>query len=184
MAVSTGQDGKKSGDAGAVTAALSPDELAQRAAVLRRFRELLQAQRDRFRTYLEALDHQKDVIETGSPDELTAHVELEEKIVADIFAIQKVIDPLEDMYRAACLIGDGRSPAGVPDDAAEIPSLKSALEGLKAGAVVLVERNKALLSKRMTEIRTEIKTLRKNPYTRGRSIYAGAEAPSLIDIEG
>lgn len=153
----------------------SPEELAERVAILKRFRELLVAQRERFRTYLEALDRQKDVIEQGSADDLIAHVELEEKIVADIFSIQKVIDPLEDMYRAV-YPGNG--------GAAEIPGLKSALEGLKAEAVVRTERNKELLSKRMTEIRSEIKTLRANPYAGRTSIYAGTGVPSMIDIEG
>lgn len=156
------------------TAVNSPEELAQRVAILKRFRELLVAQRERFRTYLEVLDRQKDVIEQGSADDLIAHVELEEKIVADIFSVQKVIDPLEDMYRTV-----------YPDGgASEIPGLKSALEGLKAEAVVRTERNKELLSKRMTEIRSEIKTLRANPYAGRTSIYAGTGVPSMIDIEG
>ena len=82
---------------------LSQSELNQRVAVIKRFKELLKAQRDRFQSYLSALDKQKDVIERGTADDLMRHVELEEKIVADIFSIQKVIDPLEEMYRSARL---------------------------------------------------------------------------------
>jgi hypothetical protein len=156
---------------------ISPEEVVHRVAVLKRFRELLQAQRDRFRAYLEVLDKQKDTIEQGDAGDLTAHVELEEKIVADIFSIQKVIDPLEDMYRAAY----APEAAG---EAADLPSLKTALEGLKAEAVVRTRRNKDLLSKRMEAVRSEITALRKNPYAKRRSVYAGAETPALIDIEG
>ena len=42
---------------------ISPSELSQRVAVIKRFRELLRAQRDRFEVYLNTLDKQKDVIE-------------------------------------------------------------------------------------------------------------------------
>jgi hypothetical protein len=181
MAVMTAA--KTAGSAATIAPEISPEEVVRRVAVLKRFRELLSAQRDRFREYLEVLDRQKDVIEQGNPDELTAHVEMEAQIVADIFSIQKVIDPLEDMYRAAYPLTAANRLAGSPDTA-EIPSLKSALDGLKIEAAARMERNKDLLSRRMTEIRSEIKTLRKNPYTRGRSVYGNSAAPSLIDING
>jgi hypothetical protein len=158
-------------------AGISPEELTQRITILKRFRSLLKSQRDRFQSYLEVLDKQKDIIENGDPEDLIAHVELEEKIVADIFSIQKVIDPLEDMYRAA-----------YPDKGAEarddVPDLKSALEDLKNEAVIRSSRNKELLSKRMVELRSEIKALRNNPYAARRSTFSDANTASLIDIKG
>jgi hypothetical protein len=161
------------------TEELAPEELSRRVAILRRFRELLRDQRDRFRAYLEVLDKQKDVIEGGDEEALIAHVEMEEKIVADIFSIQKVINPLEDMYQAAYPAKMGVSP-----EAGEVPNLKSALENLKTEAIARSERNKELLLKRMTELRAEIKTLRENPFARKSSIYSGAGTASLIDIQG
>jgi hypothetical protein len=186
MAARTAAGMKKADAAGiAEPVHLSEEEVTQRVEILKRFRELLVSQRDRFREYLEVLDKQKDVIEGGSADDLTAHVELEEKIVADIFSIQKVIDPLEDMYRAAYPEKAGTNHLGSDADGPpEIPTLKSALDSLKIEAAARMERNKDLLSRRMTEIRTEIKTLRKNPYTKGRSVYGGADAPVLVDIQG
>jgi hypothetical protein len=168
------------------SADISPQELAQRVAILRRFKILLTQQRDRFRSYLEMLDKQQEIIETGSTDALLAHVELEEKIVADIFSIQKVIDPLEDMYHA---VVSGFNPvraaqAAQADD--EVPSLKAALEELKSEAVLRSSRNKELLSRRMVELRHEIKSLRNNPYAAGsrRSAYGAGGTASLIDIQG
>jgi hypothetical protein len=160
---------------------LPREEIDRRVAILRRFRELLLAQRDRFREYLNVLDKQKDIIEQGSADDLITHVEMEEQIVADIFAIQKVINPLEDMYHSLA----GSDYIGLPDTAAaEVPSLKSALEGLKKEAVVRSEQNKELLSKRMEALRSELKTLRSNPYTPRRSVYSDQASPALIDIQG
>jgi hypothetical protein len=136
-------------------------------------------QRDHFRAYLEELDKQKDIIETGSAEQLIAHVELEEKIVADIFAIQKVIDPLDMMYRAAA----GEPGAGKTD---EVHSLKSTLEGLKKEAAIRSSRNKDILYRRMAEIRVEIESLRANPYHAGGAYSAKNRpaAPALIDIIG
>ncbi|GHV54538.1 hypothetical protein AGMMS49579_15310 [Spirochaetia bacterium] len=161
--------------------AVSPEEFNQRVAILKRFRALLTEQRDRFRSYLEVLDKQKDVIETGSTEDLLSHVELEEKIVADIFSIQKVIDPLEEMYRAVVNTGAPPEPLGRDD----VPSLKSALEGLRTEAAARTTRNRELLSKRMVEIRSEITALRNNPYAASRrSAFSGAGTASLIDIKG
>jgi hypothetical protein len=158
---------------------LSPHELSQRVAVLKRFKELLKAQRDRFRTYLEVLDKQKDIIEQGSADDLIQHVELEEKIVADIYAIQKVIDPLEDMYpRLKARRGFDRASVD------EVPDLKAALEGLKSEAVARSERNKELLSRRMIELRAEIKSLRSNPYLHRQPSYSNAGTGGRVDIKG
>lgn len=156
------------------TIPLSPVEVQRRVAVLKRFRDMLEAQRDRFRQYLDVLDSQKEVIEQGNADSLIAHVEMEEKIVADIFSIQKVIDPLEDMYRAAYPENEGTGVGG----------LKTALEELKAEAAVRTERNKELLSRRMTEIRSEITALRGNPYAFRPSVYAESGQPTIIDIKG
>jgi predicted phage gp36 major capsid-like protein len=157
---------------------LSQKELDQRVSILKRFRALLEEQRDRFRSYLEELDKQKDIIETGSAEQLIAHVELEEKIVADIFAIQKVIDPMDKMYRAAGGPGPGKTD--------EVPGLKAALEGLKKEATVRSSRNRDILYRRMAEIRMEVESLRTNASRAGGAYSAKNRpaAPTLIDITG
>jgi len=185
---------------------LSSEEVKRRVAILKRFRELLCQQRDRFRQYLTVLDKQKDVIENGDTDQLMAHVELEEQIVGDIFAIQKVIDPLEAMYQVAFPNGSGGSYAAVGTVGAsstagtensggfnritgqvtlqeDVPDLRAALEELRAEAVIRSGRNKDLLAKRMEELRQEMRTLRSNPYAIHRPSYSDNSA-SLVDIAG
>ncbi|MCL2765102.1 MAG: flagellar biosynthesis protein FlgN [Treponema sp.] len=160
----------------AVTANIDSAELAQRVAVLKRFKILLSQQRDRFRSYLDLLDKQQGVIESGSAEDLLTYVEIEEKIVADIFSIQKVIDPLEEMYYSV------RSHS---DNQEEVPDLKASLEKLKSEAVIRSTKNKELLSKRMLELRSEIKTLRNNPYAAGgRSAFINSNTASLVDLQG
>ena len=167
------------------SAEIDPTELSQRVAVIKRFKELLKSQRDRFQTYLEALDRQKDVIQSGTADDLLRHVELEEKIVADIFSIQKVIDPLEEMYKSVKVespINSVAKPGVKETGEEEVISLKVALDGLKAEAVIRSQRNRELLSKRMAELRSDINSLKGNAYTRRK--FENSHGPSLVDIQG
>jgi len=164
------------------TTGIDSAELAQRVAILKRFKTLLTQQRGRFRSYLDLLDRQQDVIKSGSPEDLLAYVEIEEKIVADIFSIQKVIDPLEEMYNT--VVSDQIS--GRIDSHDEVPGLKASLDKLQAEAVMRSAENKELLSRRMVELRSEIKALRNNPYAASsrRSSYGGTNTSSLINIQG
>jgi len=158
-------------------------ELAQRVAILKRFKILLAQQRDRFSSYLSLLDKQQGVIESGSAEDLLSYVEIEEKIVADIFSIQKVIDPLEEMYYSITSQKTNTITAGQAD---EVPSLKASLEKLKGEAVLRSTKNKELLSKRMMELRSEITALRNNPYVMSnkRSSFNGGNTSSLVNLHG
>lgn len=163
---------------------VSSEEIAQRVAVLKRFKTLLSQQRDRFKSYLDLLDKQQGVIESGSADDLLTYVEIEEKIVADIFSIQKVIDPLEEMYYT---IISGKAPdkfAGKTDNPDDVSGIKASLDKLKGEAVIRSTKNKELLSKRMVELRAEIKHLRNNPYAAGRTSFGSTNTASLVDIQG
>jgi len=164
---------------------ISPSELSHRVAVIKRFKELLKAQRDRFQAYLNALDKQKDVIERGSTDDLLRHVELEEKIVLDIYSIQKVMDPLEQMYQSIRKETPAKNlPTSDSEEAGEdeVLSLKEALDGLKAEAAIRSEQNRGLLAKRMAELRSEIKSLKKNAYASRN--FDNTPPPSYIDLKG
>ena len=163
-------------------------ELAQRVAILRRFKTLLTQQRDRFRSYLNLLEKQQNIIEKGSPEELLNYVEIEEKIVADIFSIQKVIDPLEEMYYTVTAGQKQQTKKAETSSSSqdEVPGLKASLEKLKSEAVIQSTKNKELLSKRMLELRSEIKALRNNPYAANakKSAFGGINTASIIDIKG
>jgi hypothetical protein len=163
---------------------LSPEELGRRTAALKRFRELLQAQRDHFRQYLAVLDKEQDVIAKGDSEALLAYVELEEHIVKDIFNIQKVIDPLDRLCRDLAASGYATDTGSHAGEEAELGGLKAAVERLKNEAAANAARNRGLLSRQMAEIRSEIKSLRGNPYAARRSIYADSAAPLMIDVEG
>lgn len=157
----------------AVAGALPQAELEQRVLVLKRFRELLLRQQEKFQNYLELLDRQKKDIENDEIDGLVAHVEAEQAIVADIFAVQKVIDPLEDMYKAAYM---GKEPDGIGE-------IKSSLTRLKDTVVEKNAENRALLKQRMAMLRQQVMTI-SSPYTKKKSIYADQAEPVNLDIKG
>jgi hypothetical protein len=146
--------------------------IKERIALLKRFKELLIEQRRRFRDYIEVLDKQKNAIENGSIEDIQTHVDIDEKMTAGIIAVQKTIEPMRSMYEAA-FTGD-----------TEIPEISAVLETLKAETVKRIETNKNLLQKRMVSIRSELKNLRSNPFTKRKSIYAESQSATLFDISG
>jgi hypothetical protein len=155
-------------------AARSDEELGQRVAALRRFRELLVQQRAKFENYLKVLDHERSDIESGDVDRLAAHVEIEEAIVSEIFTFQKVIDPLERIYRAAY-------PAAAEDP--DLPELRGTLEELKVEVLRRNAENRALLKRKMEIVRSEIAGFR-NPLSSRSSVFARQGEGALVDIQG
>lgn len=157
----------------AVQASIDQDELDRRSAVLRRLREHFLAQRDRFQDYLSLLDEEKDSIERGDARLLERQVEMESVIVGEIFAFQKVIDPLEQLYSELV-------PSSTLEPEEEIPALRDSLSKLKDNVLRSNERNQQLLKERMTEIQGSIEQIRIP--SRKASPYGASGAPSMIDL--
>ena len=117
--------------------------------------------------------HYLVAMENGDVDALVVHVEAEQGMVAEIFAVQKVIDPLEDMYRAAY---HGAAPEGIDD-------LKASLGELQTEVVKRNGQNQVLLKQRVEMLRHEIMTIN-NPYSKRKSVYSGNPEPRALDIKG
>ena len=149
-------------------------ELGQRVAALRRFRELLVQQRAKFENYLRVLDHERADIESGDVDRLAAHVEIEEAIVSEIFTFQKIIDPLDRIYRTAY-------PAAAEDP--DLPELRDTLVELKSEVLRRNAENRALLKRKMDIVRVEIAGFRNSLAARA-SVYARQGEGALVDIQG
>ena len=145
------------------------DTAERNVAVLERLREMLVRQRRKFASYLEVLEREGEAIREGDADRLAACVELEGSVIADIYTLKKVIDPLEHLYQAAW---PGREPA--------VTELKSTLERMSAEVIEKNAANRALLRRKMDEMRQEIASLRRWP--RPPSAFAADSSPSLVDI--
>jgi len=153
-----------------MTMTLTREEVDRRVALLKRLKTTLAQQREKFQTYLKVLDAEKTSIETDAVETLRAQVELEEELVVDIHAIQKVIDPLEAVLH--------QSYSGVADD--ETHDLKTSLEALKTQVQEKSRENRGLLSRSMDALQGEI--VRVRPQVRSRNPYASRQASSLVDI--
>ncbi len=144
-------------------------EKDQRVQILRRLKEHLQLQRKRFFDYLDVLDKEKKSIQQGRIEDLQAQIGLEETLVQEISAVQKVIVPLEEVYRAS----NGEEDTDVED-------MRTHLERLRETASERNKTNRMLLSSRMEEVRKEMASMKPR---RGAKLYQNnAESRGLIDI--
>jgi len=154
-----------------MTMTLTKEEVNKRVALISRLKATLAQQREKFWSYLKVLDAEKSSIETQASEVLRAQVELEEELVVDIQAIQRVIDPLEAVLHQAY--------KGHDDE--EVVDLRSTLETLKTQVQEKSHENRGLLSQSMAALEGEIVRLR--PQVKGRNPYAGHRSTSpLVDI--
>jgi hypothetical protein len=140
----------------------------QKVALLKRLREMLHRQREKFQGYLALLEQEESSINSGDAEGLLAQVEMEKSIIADIFSLKKVIEPLESLYQAA-----------YPQTEQTVPRLKATLEKMSEQVIAHNAKNRALLRARMDDLRLEIASLRAWP--RSSSSFSQA-TPGLIDI--
>ena len=152
---------------------ISQEELNERVALLKKFRSLLIQQRAKFQEYLTVLEKQENSIETENSENLLAHTELEQQIVANIMNLQKVIVPMSELYKER----------GAHLEEESVTSIQKELDNLQKQVLVQNERNRELLKNHIVQIRTQIASL-KNPYKNHRSVYAKTEpVGKLVAVE-
>jgi len=157
---------------------LSEEELNERVALLKRFKELLEKQRQKFKDYLNVLEKQQTVIQNQDTEALLVHTEIEQQIVANIQNLQKVIEPIEQMYISSSLDSEKNNLD------IEIPTLKTDLAKLQKDVLNQNNKNRELLKTQMAQLREKIDGL-KNPYKYNKSIYSKSDSTAtIISIEG
>ncbi len=142
-------------------------DAGQKAAILRKLRDMLLRQREKLQSYLDLLELQGASIAGGDVERLASQVELEKAVISEIKSLARVIRPLEDLYRAA-----------YPQREDSVPVLQAALERLGSQVKEQNARNRAALKDKMEELRREIAGLRAWP----RAGSFAEAAPSLVDI--
>ena len=153
---------------------LTQAEIDERTAILRRFRSLLEQQRDKFREYLRVLESQSKMIQEENTQSLLAHTELEQQIASHIISLQKVIKPMELMYQERISKGRG--------DVADIPVLQADLERLQRQVLERNQSNRNLLKLHVSQIKERMSTVT-NPYRHNKSVYAqSAQVASMVNI--
>lgn len=161
----------------------SEEDIAERAALLRRFKRLLEEKRAKFREYLAALEAQEKSIARRDSAKIEQQSILGEAIISEIYTIQRAIDPIESMYRDIYGGKPNAAGDGQGEDGAErhIPKLEADLDKLHADIERQNKRNRELLKSAMEQVRGEIAQLKK-PYAR-KSVYSSESgSASIIDI--
>ena len=155
---------------------LSQDEINERVAILKRFRHLLEQQRNKFKEYLVVLEKQEEGIKSEDDTVIVAQAELEQQIVSNISNLQKVIVPIETMYKEKGITLT-----------AEIPQIQKELTELQEAVLTQNEKNQSLLKEHMEELKSSISNFSNpkfNPYAKNTSIYSQkTSTPSIIDVE-
>lgn len=153
---------------------LTQAEIDERTAILRRFRSLLEQQREKFREYLRVLESQGRVIEDENTESLLAHTELEQQIASHIISLQKVIKPMELMYQERIRNGEA--------EGSEIPRLQADLESLQQQVLERNKSNRNLLKVHIGQIKDRLANVT-NPYRHSKSVYAqSAQVAARVNI--
>ena len=157
-------------------AEITQQELDERVALLRKFRSVLEQQRNKFQEYLNVLEKQQDSITKENPESLIAHTELEQQVVKNIANLQKVIVPMSKMYKASV-------PMAHTDEDSNIARIQSELNDLQTRVLKQNQINRDLLREHIESIRNQIQNF-KNPYKNARSVYAAPQrVASLVEVE-
>ncbi len=158
-------------------ATLTQEEINERIAILKRFKQLLEEQRKKFNDYLNVLEMQGTEIEAGNADAIAAHTDLESQIVSNLTSLQKVIEPMELLYKDKVAMFDQGGMSG-------IPVLKTDLAQLQAKVLERNKLNRELLAAQMAKI-TATRANLNNPYRNTRTVYAVQQhTGSMISIQG
>lgn len=159
-----------------ISKTLSQEEINERVAILKRFRHLLEQQRNKFKEYLTVLEKQEEGIICEDDTVIVAQAELEQQIVSNITNLQKVIVPIENLYKEKGITLTG-----------EIPQIQKELTALQQAVLTQNEKNRTLLKEHITQIRNKISKFndpRQNPYAKKTTVYSQKNAsPSIIDVE-
>ena len=155
---------------------ISEEEVHERAALLRRFKSLLEEKRKKFREYLNALEELEKTIAVRDTERIEQQSILGEAIVGEIYTIQKVIDPIEAMYRDM-----GSAKASAADEERVIPELQADLSKLQCDIEKQNKRNRSLLKSAMGQLRGEIAQLKK-PYARKNVFATESDSATVVDM--
>lgn len=155
---------------------LTKEELEERVSILRKFKALLEQQRNKFREYLTVLEKQEASIKSENPELLLAHTELEQQVVKNLSSLQKVIIPMSKMYKNLN-ISSGN------EDSQSIKEIQNELISLQNKVLEQNKINRDLLRVHIESIKMQIQNF-KNPYKNLRTVYGQPQKiATLVEVQ-
>lgn len=145
-------------------------ELDQRIAILRRYRKMLELQRQRFQDYLTLLDVREQAVKESAYEKLEDYAVQEQQVIKGILAVQKCIKPLAELYKKV-----------VPEGAPEIDELSRRLKSLHKKVLARNEESRDILKVQADLLKAELNKIQ----TKGkRSSLYNVPEPRILDIQG
>lgn len=142
-------------------------ELDRTIAILRRYRKLMESQRQGLQEYLGLLDARDRAVAEGRLEFLEEYARREQQVIQGIVSLQKCLEPLAEMYVRAV-------PGGSPD----MDELAEGLERLRCKALARNGESLTMLRGHADRLRKELDGLR------ARRVPAGSPVASLmVDLE-
>ncbi|MFP4442152.1 MAG: hypothetical protein ACLFST_03455 [Spirochaetia bacterium] len=145
------------------------DKSSRNDAILNRLRKLLSEQQKKFEAYIRCLKLESVSIQEDDAEKLNNQTLIEKEILSEIIRLQRVIEPLEELYSR-------NIPAGTP----ELNRLRKAVTEMRSAAASLNLENRNRIRERLSSLRTEISGLR-IPKNR-RSPYSNLGSPAMLDM--
>ena len=145
------------------------EEIDQRVAVLRRYRSMLDLQKEKLSSYLHVVDSREAALAQGTFDDFETYTVLEQEAVKGIQTVQRCLAPLKLLYLEL-------HPEGSPD----IASMEDRLERLRQEVLRRNEESRMALKTYAASLKLEISKLRST--TVPQSLFASTRSGSLIDV--
>ena len=162
---------------------LTQAELDERVAILKRFRTLLEKQREKFQEYLKVLEKQQSSIEDEDPSAIFSHAEIEKQVVASISNLQKVIVPMSELYKERGAMYNYSVKGTDAKTEKSVEDLQLELNQLQNKVLEQNQKNRILLKQHMDVIREQLANFN-NPYKNNVSVYATKVAEGkLVAVE-
>ena len=145
-------------------------EALRKIAILEQLKRYLSTLKDKFELYLKVLEEQRNDVASDDIEKLARHAEIERSIMKEIGAIQKVVDPLEELYHEACPNGDH-----------SVESLREDLDELRLKTALKIESNQELLAKELEVVKKSLENAKRN--RRSVTSFDRQPDPAYIDIQ-
>ena len=159
---------------------LTQTEISERIAVLHRFKVLLMQQRNKFAEYLQVLEAQENSIASEDVDKIVEHSQLGQSLISEISMIQKVIVPIENLYKDIRTKSPDFSHSAFRDEVNETEHIQKDLQRLKATVLEQNQKNAERLKNHMSGLRQQIADLKLR--RTATSPFSSDDTASLIDI--
>lgn len=160
---------------------LSSGEISQRISILKRFKKLLEQQREKFQQYLQVLEAQELSIDDENVENIVEHAQLGQSIISEIASIKKVIDPLESMYKTVHTQGLSLDNTDDTVLSIETEKLKADLQSLQQNILIQNKKNRDKLKTHVIDLRQQMASMQR--ISHGKNIFSAEGTASIVDVE-